>query len=68
MKFRIIGNPALIGYSAFKGALIPAIKSMALELISKSIRVNCISPGHEETEMANEILEKLSKELIMEMH
>ncbi len=68
MKFRIIGNPALIGYPAFKGALIPAMKSMTLELISKSIRVNCILLSHEETEMVNKILEKLSKKLIMAMH
>ena len=67
----IVGNPALIGYSASKGALIPAIKSMALEFISKNIRVNCISPGHVETEMAIKLFEKLSEESkrsIIDMH
>ena len=67
----IVGNPALIGYSASKGALISAIKSMALEFISKNIRVNCISPGHVETEMASNLFEKLSEESkksIIEMH
>jgi len=67
----IVGNPALIGYSASKGALISAIKSMALEFISKNIRVNCISPGHVETEMASKLFEKLSEESkkqIIDMH
>jgi len=58
----IVGNPALIGYSASKGALISAIKSMALEFISRNIRVNCISPGHVETEMASNLFEKISEE------
>jgi len=67
----IVGNPALIGYSASKGALISAIRSMALEFISKNIRVNCISPGHVETEMANKLFKKISEEskkLIIDMH
>ena len=67
----IVGNPALIGYSASKGALISAIKSMALEFISKNIRVNCISPGHVETEMASKLFEKISEESkksIIDMH
>ena len=67
----IVGNPALIGYSASKGALISAIKSMALEFILKNIRVNCISPGHVETEMASKLFKKLSEESkknIVDMH
>ena len=67
----IVGNPTLIGYSASKGALISAIKSMALEFISKNIRANCISPGHVETEMANKLFEKISEESkkeIINMH
>ncbi len=67
----IVGMPALIGYSASKGALISAIKSMGLEFISKNIRVNCISPGLVETEMASKLFEKLSEESkksIIDMH
>lgn len=41
-----VGNSALVGYSASKGALISAVRSMAIELAAKNIRVNCISPGH----------------------
>ena len=42
----VVGNSALVGYSASKGALISAVRSMAIELAAKNIRVNCISPGH----------------------
>ncbi len=58
----IIGNVALIGYSASKGALISATKSMAIELASKNIRVNSISPGHIKTEMTNRLFKKISEE------
>jgi len=42
----IVGNMGHSGYSASKGALIAAAKSMAVELAPKKIRVNTISPGH----------------------
>ncbi len=56
----ICGSPALTAYSATKGALIAATKSMALELANKNIRVNCISPGHVEgTAMSNDLFNSL---------
>lgn len=42
----VVGNKGLVSYSASKGAIISMVKSMALELATKGIRVNCISPGH----------------------
>ena len=42
----VVGNKGLVSYSASKGAVISMVKSMALELASRGIRVNCISPGH----------------------
>ena len=47
----MIGRSALISYSASKSALFGGIKSMALELARKNIRVNCISPGFIQTDM-----------------
>ncbi len=44
----IMGQMGEVGktlYSMSKGALISGSRSMALELASKNIRVNCISPG-----------------------
>jgi len=42
----VVGNSGLTGYSATKGAIISAVKSMAVELSKKNIRINAISPGH----------------------
>ncbi|ODV60386.1 SDR family NAD(P)-dependent oxidoreductase [Ascoidea rubescens DSM 1968] len=50
----ILGLRGLSGsavYSAAKGGLISFTKSMAVEVGSKGIRVNCISPGLVKTEM-----------------
>lgn len=52
----IIGNAALVGYSASKGALISAARSMAIELARKNIKVNSISPGYIKTEMTKKCL------------
>ena len=41
----VVGELGKTVYSLTKGALISGSKSMALELASKKIRVNCISPG-----------------------
>lgn len=43
--YGLVGNTALTAYSASKGALIAAAKSLALELAPKKCRVNTISPG-----------------------
>jgi NAD(P)-dependent dehydrogenase (short-subunit alcohol dehydrogenase family) len=40
-------------YSASKGGLISFVKSLALELSSSNIRVNCISPGVVKSPMLN---------------
>jgi NAD(P)-dependent dehydrogenase (short-subunit alcohol dehydrogenase family) len=59
----ILGQPGIIAYCASKGALISGVKSIALELASKKIRVNCISPGQiKSTRMTESIFNKLSKE------
>ncbi len=59
----IQGNPSLVGYSASKGALISGVKSMAIELAPKNIRVNVISPGHlKDTEMSAKLFENLTEE------
>lgn len=51
----VMGQPAVTGYSASKGAVIAGVKSLALELAPKKIRVNALSPGLVETEMFAEI-------------
>lgn len=58
------GEPAISTYSASKAALIGLCKSLSSELSRNNIRVNCIAPGHVETEMALEF----SKQLTTEQH
>jgi NAD(P)-dependent dehydrogenase (short-subunit alcohol dehydrogenase family) len=56
------GQAGKIGYCSSKGALVAGARAMALELVSKKIRVNCISPGMVTTEMSQKLLESLSEE------
>lgn len=56
------GEPAISTYSASKAALIGLSKSLASELSRNKIRVNCIAPGHVETEMAIEFSKQLTNE------
>ena len=61
----VVGNKGLISYSATKGAIIAMVKSMALELASKSTRVNSISPGHiSDSEMSKKKEEYLSEDAV----
>jgi|WetSurMetagenome_2_1015567.scaffolds.fasta_scaffold431283_2 NAD(P)-dependent dehydrogenase (short-subunit alcohol dehydrogenase family) len=69
--FGLLGKPGVIAYSATKGALISGVKSMALELIPKKIRVNCVLPAVIETEMIKSFFNNISEESknnILNMH
>lgn len=48
-----VGEAGKTIYSITKGAVLAASRSMAVELASKKIRVNCISPGVVETPMSD---------------
>ena len=58
----VIGRGGVSAYSASKGAMISAIRSMALELAKKRITVNCISPGTVMTPLMENYLSTLSAE------
>ena len=67
----IVGDIGNVAYCLSKGALVPATKALALELAKKNIRVNCVSPGVIETEMAIELFKTISieaKELLIKKH
>lgn len=67
----IFGQVGKVGYCSSKGALISGVKAMALELVSKNIRVNSVLSGIVETEMSNKMFKKLSAESkkgIVDMH
>lgn len=48
-----IGPLASSAYSASKGALLGAMRSLGLEVAKQSIRANCIAPGYVRTPMLN---------------
>jgi 3-oxoacyl-[acyl-carrier protein] reductase len=52
----LIGNRGQTNYSASKGGLIAATKSLAVELASRQITVNCVAPGLVETDMLDSAL------------
>ena len=60
----VVGESAKIAYSASKGALLAGSRSMAVELASKKIRVNCISPAIVRTELVDGLFSKLSEESV----
>lgn len=62
------GEPAISTYSASKAALLGLSKSLASELARNKIRVNCIAPGHVETEMAIEFSQTLTAEQNQRIH
>jgi NAD(P)-dependent dehydrogenase (short-subunit alcohol dehydrogenase family) len=57
-----VGVGGQIGYCATKGALVAAVRALAVELARRKIRANCVSPGLVYTEMTRHSLGKLSPE------
>lgn len=57
-----VGEAGKTMYSLTKGAILAASRSMAVELASKKVRVNCISPGVVETPMSNSAVYSRNKD------
>ena len=49
----LIGNPGQTNYAASKGGMISFSKSLAKEMASRGITVNCIAPGFIDTHMTD---------------
>lgn len=59
------GNPGQANYAASKAGTVAFSKSVALELASRGVRINCVAPGFIATEMT-EILTDEQKKKILE--
>jgi 3-oxoacyl-[acyl-carrier protein] reductase len=57
----VTGNPGQANYAAAKAGLIGMSKSLALELASRSITVNCIAPGFITTPMTDVLTDDQKK-------
>lgn len=57
------GSSAACAYAASKAALIGLTRSLAIELASERIRVNCLCPGIVNTGMTDDIRKTLSDEM-----
>ncbi len=54
----LTGNPGQANYAAAKAGLIGMSKSLAAEVASRGITINCIAPGFIETAMTSELNDK----------
>lgn len=62
-----VGESAKSLYSISKGALLAGVKSLSVELASKNVRVNAVSPAVVETPMINDAAYKRSREAYEEI-
>tara|TARA_B100002051_G_C16648003_1_gene592327 strand:- start:841 stop:1224 length:384 start_codon:yes stop_codon:yes gene_type:complete len=60
----ITGNSGQSNYAASKAGLIGFTKSLAKEVASRGITVNCIAPGWIQTEMTNDLNENIKTEIL----
>ena len=54
----LMGNPGQANYAATKAALQGFTRTIAKELARKNVRVNCVAPGHVDTDMMRAIGEE----------
>lgn len=59
-----IGNPGQANYAAAKAGIFGFSKSLAREVGSRNITVNCIAPGFIETDMTHSLTDKQQQDLI----
>lgn len=60
----LTGNAGQVNYAASKAGMIGFTKSLAKELASRSIRVNCIAPGYIETSMTESLNDSVKQGIV----
>ena len=58
------GNPGQANYAAAKAGVVGMTKSLARELGSRNITVNCVAPGFIDTDMTRALSEEQRKALL----
>ena len=61
------GNPGQTNYTAAKAGIIGFTKSLAQEVASRGITVNCVAPGFIETDMTAELSEDQQNKLLSQI-
>ncbi len=59
-----LGQPGKVGYCASKSALLGVVRSLALELAKRKIRVNAVSPGIVNTPLTERLFEHVDAESV----
>lgn len=60
----LMGNAGQVNYAASKSGMIGFTKSLAKELASRGVRVNCIAPGYIETQMTEGLSASVKEEIL----
>jgi NAD(P)-dependent dehydrogenase (short-subunit alcohol dehydrogenase family) len=58
----IRGIPAMTAYASSKAAIDATVRSLAIELASRNIRINSLQPGYVDTPMNQEVANQLTEE------
>lgn len=58
----LVGRPGVAAYAASKGAIVSLVKTLALEMATKGLNINCISPGTILTPLMEKMMESLTEE------
>ena len=61
------GNKGQTNYATSKAGLVGMVKSLALELASRSITVNCVAPGFVETAMTENLPEQVKQQVLAQI-
>jgi len=61
------GNPGQTNYSAAKAGMVGFTKSLAHEVASRGITVNCVAPGFIDTDMTRSIAEDQKTALLQQI-
>ncbi|MDA3850062.1 MAG: 3-oxoacyl-[acyl-carrier-protein] reductase [Spirochaetaceae bacterium] len=63
----LTGNAGQVNYAASKAGLIGFTKSLAKECAARGVRVNAIAPGFIETDMTDELSDKIKEQILTQI-